>query len=45
MTARQSIRPRRLDTVIPAADIRVIHELAEYRRWLIEQTSPAHDPP
>jgi|GEM_PF-7099418 len=37
---RQTIRPRRVDTLIPAADIRVIHELAEYRKWLIEQATP-----
>ena len=34
---RQQVRPRPAGTVIPHADIRVIHELAEYRRWLIEQ--------
>ena len=41
---RQTIRPRTTGTIIPAADVRLIYELAEYRRWLIEQASPAPDP-
>ena len=41
---RQTIRPRRVDTIVPHADIKVIAELIDLRRWLLEQASPAPDP-